>query len=1116
MQQGYLEILQEQESYNAILNAIRKNRFPIKITGTAESQKVHLAYSLCRQNGKNMVYITPDPLTARFTLEDLKFFAGEQNTDLFPKKDQIFYEVEAKSSGNAAKRIAVLNNLLHKQNYYVVTTIEAFCQKIISRVAFENRRIALKTAQIYNIEDIEKKLVLMGYKREYTVEASGQFAVRGGILDIFPRNALTPCRIEFFDDEIDTIRLFDPDSQLSIETVSEIEISPANEEFSDNVGNLSDFCENCWFFLEEPHHLYASYEKAISDLTDAIGAAKEKAMLTDREQMRVDYYMEAYSNALKKTYKQGAIALSNLTLAAKEFNPKEIISINTKTTASYNGNLNLLTEDILYYIGQKYRIVLPCGSESKAKHMQDELNAHNIPSAYTGTLKEMPKRGMVTLVDGTLQRGFEYPLTASVLLSDKIFAGESQKKTALRKKGQSIRDISDIKEGDFVVHQSHGIGIYAGIERITVDNITKDYLKVKYRGTDVLYVPVNQLNLINKYIGATEHIKVNKLGGQEWTRTKAKAKSAVAAIAKELVALYAARENVQGFEFTPDTPWQKEFEDAFLFEETTDQVTAIADVKKDMESAKPMDRLLCGDVGFGKTEVALRAAFKAIMDGKQVAYLVPTTLLAKQHYENFLQRLQNYPFTVEMLSRFRSKKQQDETVRKLKNGNCDMVVGTHRLLQDDINFKDLGLLIIDEEQRFGVTHKEKIKTLKNNVDVLTLTATPIPRTLKMAMSGLRDMSVLTEPPQDRHPIQTYVLEFNPEVISAAIRREMDRNGQVYYLYNRVESIDAFAARIKQLVPEARIAIAHGRMSQIQMENIMLKVINGEVDVLICTTIIETGLDIPNVNTIIVDNADRFGLAQLHQIRGRVGRSSRLAYAYFTIQKDKVLDSVAEKRLKAIKEYTEFGAGFKLAMKDLEIRGAGNLLGQKQSGHIEQIGYELYCRLLESAVKQLKNNEEIVEELPITIDLQQDSYIPEKYIADADTRIDVYKTISQIETEEDADTVISQLIDRFGEPPKVMESLIDAVLIRNLAKSMGVTDVTQTKTELCLTLSMSSPVDAILAYVQQNKNDFILRANKTTCLVYKFNNRTVNQGRNIKIILQLLKRLKKFCDSYIME
>lgn len=1110
MNNGYLDLLREQESYQEILSSITKKQFPIKVTGTAESQKLHLAYSLCRDFEKNMIYVVPDPLTARFALEDLKFFAGEENTDLFPKKEQIFYEIEAKSSGNSAKRISVLNKLLHNKNYFVVTTIEAFCQKIISKTAYQNRRITLKIGQIYSISELEKRLTTMGYKHEYIVEAPGQFSVRGGILDVFPQNTLNPYRIEFFDEEIDTIRMFDADSQLSTEPCKDVDITPANEEFSENIATLSDFAENCFFFLEEPHHLHASYEKAVSNLQDSIASAREKAVITDQDKMQVSYYMDAYSTCIKKGYKAGTIALSNLTLSAKEFSPKANLSVNTKSSSSYNGNLDLLTDDAAYFVSQKYRVVLPCGNSSKAKHLLTELQTKSIPCMFTEKLDEIPKRGMVTLTSGTLQKGFEYPLTSSVILSDKIFSGESQKKTSLRKKASSIRSISDIKEGDYVVHQSHGIGIYSGIERITVENITKDYLKVKYQGTDALFVPVNQLNLINKYVGSTEHIRVNKLGGTEWNRTKAKAKSAVAEIAKELVNLYAARENVNGYSFSPDTNWQHEFEDSFLYEETADQITAIADVKKDMESIKPMDRLICGDVGYGKTEVALRAAFKAMMDGKQVAYLVPTTLLCKQHYENFVQRLSQYPLKIEMLSRFRSKKQQEETVRRLKNGTCDMVIGTHRLLQQDIGFKDLGLLIVDEEQRFGVSHKEKLKTLKNNVDVLTLTATPIPRTLKMAMSGLRDMSVLSEPPQDRHPIQTYVLEFNPEVIANAIRREISRNGQVYYLYNRVESIDSFAAKIKQYVPEARIAVAHGRMSQIQMENIMLKVINGEVDVLICTTIIETGLDIPNVNTIIVDNADRFGLAQLHQIRGRVGRSSRFAYAYFTIKKDKVLDSVAEKRLNAIKEYTEFGAGFKLAMKDLEIRGAGNLLGQKQHGHIEQIGYELYVRLLETAVRQLKNNEEIVEEMPITIDLRQDSYIPESYISDENTRIDIYKTISQIETEDEANTVISELIDRFGEPPKVMESLIDAVLIRNIAKELGVTDVTQTKQELVLTLSSASPIEKIVSFVSDNKQDFVLRANKSTCLVYKFNKRTINQSRNIKIVLQLLKQLKSFC------
>ncbi len=1107
--QGYIDILKEQKEFTEIFECLKNNTSPVRATSTAESQKMHLAFSLCSELNRPMVFIAADPLTAKFACEDLKFFVSEENILEYPEREFLFYDIEAQSNETLKKRINTLFSLcFEKKRFCVVTTITALCQKIVSKDAFISYTLDIKTGDVYDIHSIAEKLVKLGYQREVQVEGAGQFSVRGGIIDVFPFEQGNAARIEFFDDEVDSIRLFDVSTQLSIEKTGRVCITPAGEDFSQREFTLCDYLKDAVYFLDEPHQCIQAYDNYKDDLTEQIKSALEKDYKLSKKAKNTDYYIEEYSKIIDNISKTGTVGLSNLTMSSRGLAPKSIVSMQTKSMPVYSGNFDLLCDDLLFYLIKDYRIILPCGSITRAKQIKEELENRNVVCEICESLDTLPKRGKVTLVNGNIKHGFEYPHTKTALVSDKELASEAPQKTRkpIRSKG-NIRSISDINEGDFIVHQIHGIGVYKGIHQLELDGVIKDYLKIKYKGSDILYVPVNQLNLISKYIGGEGNVKVNKLGGNEWNLTKSKVRKSLEVLAKELVELYAKRQASKGYAFSVDGEFQDDFENTFIYQETEDQLKAIKDVKKDMESERPMDRLICGDVGYGKTEVAIRAAFKAVSDSKQVAYLVPTTLLAQQHYDNFVRRMKGFPVQVELLSRFRNKKQQTESIERLKKGTADIVIGTHRIIQDDVNFKDLGLLIIDEEQRFGVKHKEKIKQLKHNIDVLTLSATPIPRTLNMAMSGLRDMSVLSEPPEDRHPVQTYVTEFNPEVIKTAITREIARGGQVYYLHNYTDSIESTAAKLKTLVPEARIAVAHGKMTELQLENIMLAVLNGEYDILVCTTIIETGLDIPNMNTIIVENADKFGLSQLYQLRGRVGRSSRLAYAYLTVRRDKVLDRIAEKRLKAIKEFTEFGSGIKIAMRDLEIRGAGSVLGTHQHGHMNQVGYELYCKLLSEAVNQVKNNEEVKEEAPVTIDLNISAFIPESYISDSLTRIDIYKVISSIENEEDALCVTDELVDRFSDPPQSVINLIDSVIIRNLAKELAISDIQQKGETVVLKLTENSPMQKLADFVSNNRIEFYFSASKdTTCIIYKPKN--VHRKDIAKNLKDILKEIRK--------
>ena len=1103
---NYSKILENQSFYNKINECINDGLMPVKITQVAESQKLHLAFSLCEKYGKGMVFVCDTLYSAKKLLEKLEFFT--ENALLYPEREYIFYETFASGDSLSEQRMNVLGSICSKKSI-VVTTFTALCQKIPSREDFELCSLSFKRGDIYRIESIVSRLVKMGYKREANVEGAGQFAVRGGIIDIYPAGSDKAYRLDFFDEEIDAIKIFDVDSQTSIDVCDGFEILPVSENFARKNADLTDYLKDMFVFVDEPNACKESTELFIKDLGESICAALEDGVKLKGEKKEISHYMTLPKDAVKNLCEDFLFTVSNFSLSDKLIASKQIVTVTGRNLPAYDPESDLLIEDIAYFASKGYKVVLPCGNEKGVEKFREILQQEEIPFSvdtdYTGDILPFS----VTLTKGYLRDGFEYSdVPAAFICINALKTKNATGERKVKRKRNGIKSIYDIKEGDLVVHDIHGIGVYKGMHQLTVDSITKDYLKIKYKGTDFLYVPVQQLNLLSKYVGGAENVKINKLGGDEWNHAKARVRQNVEEMAKELLELYAKRENSKGFAFGPDTELQEEFENTFPYEETDDQLKAIESVKFDMESIKPMDRLICGDVGYGKTEIAMRGAFKAVSSGKQVALLVPTTLLAKQHYENFLARMEKFAVNVEMLSRFRTTKQQKEIKEKLKSGKIDIIIGTHSILQKDIEFKDLGLLIIDEEQRFGVAHKEKIKSLKCNVDVITLSATPIPRTLNMAMSGLRDMSVLADPPKNRKPVQTYVMEYNEPAIRNAILKEIARDGQVYYLHNRVENIDIVENKLKKLVPEARFVTAHGKMNERELENIMLSVINGEVDVLICTTIIETGIDIPNINTLIIENSERFGLAQLYQLRGRIGRSSRLAHAYFTIPKNKVLDETASKRLMAIKEFTEFGSGIKIAMRDLEIRGAGSLLGANQHGYMNKVGYDMYCKLLEAAVRQIKNNEPVTEEVPFTIDLQLNCYIPETYIEDKMTRIEMYRNVAAMENENDKSDIIDEFIDRFGDIPSEVMNLIEVTEIRNMAKELGFGDMSQKGTKLFITLNSSSPVEAVTNYVINNRLKAYMTQGKNIMFVYLLEGvKTKDICSTIKTMLSDLKVLK---------
>ena len=1085
--QALLAPLGELADYQEILKDRKKGNGIIQIAGCVGSQKTHLMYAL-GDGFEFRVIVFSSEEKAKKAYEEYRIFT--EDVYLYPARDLLFYYADIKGALLTAQRMGVLRALIEKEkdaSITVITTIDAFLDGLASPSRLKKQRIVLAGGDVVDLTGLEKNLTEMGYERESQVEGPGQYAVRGGIVDIFPLTEELPVRIELWGDEIDSIRSFDTESQRSVENLDKVTIYPASENWEESMEAVS-FLEyfpkdRSILFLDEPQRLQEAAESVEQEYFHS--QESRNASDTDHSENQCLTVYET-KDIIDEMNLYSGIAMTTLESKCGLFHVREIYSIQTKGVNPYNNSFELLTRDLKRLKRSGYRVVLLSGSRTRAKRLAEDLRDYDLSSFYSEDMERQVNAGEIMVTYGYVAEGYEYPMLKFMVISETdIFGRKKKKKRRKKYEGQKIQDFAELKPGDYVVHENHGIGIYKGIEKIEVEKVVKDYMKIAYADGGVLYIPVAQMDLIQKYAGAdAKKPKLNKLGTIQWGKTKNQVKKAVQAVAEDLVKLYATRQQSEGFVYGPDTVWQKEFEEMFPFEETEDQIQAIEDTKHDMESTKIMDRLICGDVGYGKTEIAIRAAFKAVQEGKQVVYLVPTTILAQQHYNTFVQRLKDFPVRIDLLCRFRSSYQQKKTVEDLKKGLVDIVIGTHRVLSKDVGFKDLGLLIIDEEQRFGVTHKEKIKKLRENIDVLTLTATPIPRTLHMSLIGIRDMSVLEEAPQDRMPIQTYVMEYNDEMVREAIERELSRGGQVYYVYNRVNDIADVAGHLQQLLPEANISFAHGQMRERELEDIMYDFINGDIDVLVSTTIIETGLDIPNANTMIIQDADRFGLSQLYQLRGRVGRSNRMAYAFLLYRRDKLLKEVAEKRLAAIREFTDLGSGIKIAMRDLEIRGAGNLLGEAQSGHMEAVGYDMYCKMLNEAVLKLKGEGE-EESFTTTIDLNIDAYIPDSYIKNEYQKLDIYKRIATISNEEEMDDMTEELIDRFGDIPKKVQQLLHIAALKGLAHSAYVTAVEQKGADIRFTMYERAKIDPqkIPAMIASYGKDLVFRTEEPPYFLY---------------------------------
>lgn len=1101
---AFIEPLQAMTEYKEIRTVLENGCRDgiLELTGCIDSQKLHLIHCLSGREYSRLI-VTFTEQRAREISEEYRFF--DKNVRYFPAKDILFYQSDIRGNEIAKERLEVLKLLAGGQNCTVVTTFDALMNRMAEPAGFLSMIKSLKTGDAVDMNAILKELAVMGYERCYQAEAPGQFAVRGGILDVYVLTEDNPYRIELWGDEIDSIRSFEASSQRSIENLEEIQIYPANEFLLDQsalqegIRRLREEADRVTDRLrremktEEAFRLKNAADTFIEELSELGSSANLDAYLpyfTKKTVSLLDYfelddtmivldepvriaeqslaveheYIDSMQQRLEKGYilpgqmeslfrakeifarveRLRTIALATLELKIPEITVSQVYPMQTRTVNPYNNSFELLVKDLQQYKKKNYKVILLSGSRTRAQRLAQDLADEGLNAFYTEDYDHTVKPAEVMTLYGKVKRGYEYPMLKFVVISESDIFGAEKKKKKRRhaKKGEKAVSFEELSVGDYVVHENHGLGIYKGIEKIEVEGTAKDYIKIEYAKGGTLYILATQLDMIQKYAQTGERKpKLNSLGSLEWKKTKTKVRSAVKEIAGELVQLYAARENQKGYVYGPDTIWQREFEEMFPFEETEDQELAIEATKRDMESTKIMDRLICGDVGYGKTEIAIRAAFKAVQESKQVVYLAPTTILAQQVYNNFMQRMQDFPVTVGLLCRFRTPAEQKKTIQGVKQGSIDIIVGTHRVLSKDVQYKDLGLLIVDEEQRFGVTHKEKIKKLKTNVDVLTLTATPIPRTLHMSLIGIRDMSVLEEPPVDRVPIQTYVMEYNEEMVREAIMRELARDGQVYYVFNRVNQIEDVAAKIQKLVPDAVTAVAHGQMKERELENIMYQFINGEIDVLISTTIIETGLDISNVNTMIIQDADNMGLSQLYQLRGRVGRSNRTAFAFLMYKRDKMLKEVAEKRLAAIKEFTDLGSGFKIAMRDLEIRGAGNLLGAQQSGHMEAVGYDLYCKMLNEAVRQAKGDN-LAEDFETSIDLDMDAFIPPSYIPNEYQKLDIYKRVAGIENQEEAEEMTEELLDRFGDPPKSVTNLLAIAQVKAKAHRVYIKEIIQ--------------------------------------------------------------------------
>lgn len=1083
-----IESLLEFKNFSKEIN----NMNPVAIVGISLIHKACFISAYCSQSKDKALVITDSDTQAQKLKSDLNTLG--LNAYHYPARDFDFSDSETQSREYEHQRLDILSKIVNSEYDIIVASADAALQYTVDPESLKSKIYKLSTKDTISPEELSQKLLSLGFEREFQVDAVGQFSVRGGIFDIFSPGMPFAARLEFFGDEIDTISYFDTKSQRRTENIDSITIIPCveilaeepesiaekiislsekvkgsnKEKIKNNFTITADRIKNLKSHVipdkfislvyEKPATLLNFFEgKSITFVLDPINISERiksiewqwnedlKFHIKEGNLIKgIDVFNESGSYLKEYLSKHKTAFLDTFLRGNYSIPIKKLISVKAANLSAWNGDINTLCSDLRDNMSKKTECVLFGGNEKYAKSLVDDLKSEGFNAIYEENPKNLIAGGII-VTTGSLTSGFIMPDIDLMVITQSQVKAVSKRKKHKIKDTKQVFSLSDLKDGDLVVHTMHGIGIFCGIHKIDANGIEKDYLKIKYAKGDVLYIPVTQFDMVSKYIGSAENksIKINRLGGSEWQKTKSRAKKAVKDIAKQLTKLYSERINSKGFAFSEDTAWQGDFEASFEYEETEDQLRCINEIKDDMEKAVPMDRLLCGDVGFGKTEVALRAAFKCIGDSKQCALLVPTTILAWQHYQTIVRRFEKFPVKVELLSRFKTAKEQEKILNGLKVGTIDMVIGTHKLVQKNVEFNDLGLVIIDEEQRFGVAQKERFKEMKKNIDVLTLSATPIPRTLNMAMSGLRDMSSIEEAPKDRHPVQTYVLEHDNGILINAIRRELRRNGQVYYLHNRVESIDSVAMGIKELLPDARIETAHGRMTEQQLSRVWKKMIDQEIDVLVCTTIIETGVDIPNVNTIIIDNADKIGLAQLHQLRGRVGRSSRRAYAYLTFERNKILSEVSEKRLTAIQEFTEFGSGFKIAMRDLEIRGAGNVLGGEQHGHMESIGYDLYIKLLNDAINKEKGNDTSADvDFECLIDIQVPAHIPEKYIKDLNQRLNIYKRISCIKNTEDSLDVIDELIDRFGEPPKAVLYLIDIALIRANAERHSIYEIKQ--------------------------------------------------------------------------
>lgn len=1084
---GFLtNAVRQTSEYQQIVKSLENGHLVTAVNGVWENAAAAFLLTLMADLPEKYLVVGANDSEAKAFYEAAS--AMDASVCYFPTKDIVFFDAYAHSHEILNERISILRKLVFdKGPMMVVTTAEALMSKLPEKSLWQEAQVTFSVGDAIELEPLIRKLLKMGYVRDEIVTNPGSFSMRGGILDLFPVGESLPYRLELFDTEIDSLRTFDPMTQLSLEKYQSLVFGPATElllseaqrhemihkikkglkkakddEWIERLESLVDYLEAGIYpsnldkfyslsfedqgfglihYLEDTarivflddSRIHERYEAAYNHFTESFKdhLEREKAF---KDQASLAF---TYSEILKQINQRQVLTIDAIAKRIPDFKVDEMIAVKTMESPLYHGKLEQMIEDLKQWLYKGYKVAIALGSDSKCKNVEKALRDEKIP--FLEGDFDKPLSGMCYFLQQDLKHGFQLSASKFVLLTDQELFGTPYRKksSSSKKKGQMIKSFTELTAGSLVVHENHGIARYVGLEQLVVDGLKRDYLKLNYSGEDHLYIPVENMDAIQKYIGAEEvEVKLSRLGSGEWQRAKAKVKKSIEDMTEDLIKLYAERQSRQGYAYAPDTDWQKNFEDMFPYEETPDQLKCIIEIKKDMEHELPMERLLCGDVGYGKTEVAIRAIFKAAMDGKQVAFLVPTTILAQQHYSNLVSRFSKFPIKVEMLSRFRTKKQQDVIIEDLRTGVVDVVVGTHRILSKDVIYKDLGLLIIDEEQRFGVKHKESIKQLKTTVDVLTLTATPIPRTLHMSLIGIRDMSILEDPPEDRYPIQTYVVEFDELLVKDWVHREVDRGGQVFFVHNRVQDIDRITAKLSALMPNVRIEFAHGQMSEVKLEKIMLGFLNHEFDVLVCTTIIETGLDMSNVNTIIINDADKMGLSQLYQLRGRVGRSNRIAYAYLTYQKNKVLTEIAEKRLKAIKEFTELGAGFKIAMKDLEIRGAGNLLGSDQHGHMASVGYEMFCKLLEEQVRRIKG--EAVETFTdTTIEFSINAYLPEQYISQPDQKLDMYKRISSIRNLEDRYKVEEELEDRYGTIPQAVYNLLSIAHVKAMAQKIGI-------------------------------------------------------------------------------